>query len=992
MKRMLHLLAVLACWCGLYAQSPGGVGTPQLWFQTKPQVDTNLKGYYRWQDMSGNGQVLRYYHASGAAYGSEFMNTVVRYYNGFPALNLDFGNNLQNREVLLPYTSLSQATFFGVFAPSNYFNREVMLFGLNGGRAGQGVFIGSDKIYPSIESGKQPLDYGKEEGMDLLFENGEELNLNYYREKSMRIVSYYRSLPPVTSLWGEREQSTLTFNTTYLASNRNNTSTFSIPAASNLKFYGYIPEIIAYSRLLTPAERRKVDTYLAIKYGLSLPVSYIGSNDRLIWDIEANGTFNHRIAALLRDDDSGLCLREATTSYQDQPYYSDVYDYYNGNDPYQRSSFYRLLVMGRAHGNSMKNGDYLVWGDNNEPVSNATAELVAGIKTMPRHWLVHTNIETRPKDTLAFDTLDMQVQEVSPHCYQLTRAVNVSKSEWKTRSPLKGKNGYLSARFSHSSSYRCPFEITFGGEDYSYGYRLHTNGYLYKWINGTLTAPALALNTAKIEVEKDGKLIFLRVNGVRQPTFDILIPEENAEKDYYGRIVMEKSTAVAATLSEVRHGGFIDTGNKVELSYTLAPEFASYANAALKKAFLIIDRSGSGEFRSGDLEYIPLDEVDATRRKLIFNHVFWDTDGNGKDVFTFGYKPGSIVAEVLPEDPSCLHSLAQQDGNIRIIMKSGIKGYAYTLSNTESGESRIKEYFNDTIRIDSLYPGNYNLEIKEIGGTNFYQNPEVTTAQALAVTSTRFTTTTNAYLEWIAADTTTSATVAFMHYSRASGASVANATFDNGVRIEGGALYAIINKIQEAEPFAEIRPGDRIRIERYSNQLWFVVNGEQLTQRIVPTSGYIYGVVRVDNPEGELTNMKWNRINTGTVWSRTASLLTEVSTEDKVSIPIALQAPCDIPQKETEPEIPILPRMTEEGVRLEIEQTTDYSVKARMVLDKPEPVSFLIYNMQGALVRKAERKEPATIQEADLRTGMPGVYIVKALTESGEWTKEILIK
>lgn len=51
-------------------------------------------------------------------------------------------------------------------------------------------------------------------------------------------------------------------------------------------YNGIVPEVILFSRFISPVERQKVESYLALKYGISLnqefPASYLNSNGEII--------------------------------------------------------------------------------------------------------------------------------------------------------------------------------------------------------------------------------------------------------------------------------------------------------------------------------------------------------------------------------------------------------------------------------------------------------------------------------------------------------------------------------------------------------------------------------------------------------------------------------------------------------------------------------------------------------------------------------------
>ncbi|MFN4947020.1 MAG: beta strand repeat-containing protein, partial [Chryseotalea sp.] len=67
-----------------------------------------------------------------------------------------------------------------------------------------------------------------------------------------------------------------------------------------------IGEMIIYDRSLTPAEVIQVESYLAIKYGLTINHNYVSSAATTLWDLTANAGFNTRITAIGLDAGSGL--------------------------------------------------------------------------------------------------------------------------------------------------------------------------------------------------------------------------------------------------------------------------------------------------------------------------------------------------------------------------------------------------------------------------------------------------------------------------------------------------------------------------------------------------------------------------------------------------------------------------------------------------------------------------------------------------------------
>ena len=86
-------------------------------------------------------------------------------------------------------------------------------------------------------------------------------------------------------------------------------------------FGGTIGEFILYSRRLTAQERQRIDSYLAIKYGITLnqtlATSYLDSGAAVIWNATANRTYRHNITGIGRDDASALIQKQSRSVQND---------------------------------------------------------------------------------------------------------------------------------------------------------------------------------------------------------------------------------------------------------------------------------------------------------------------------------------------------------------------------------------------------------------------------------------------------------------------------------------------------------------------------------------------------------------------------------------------------------------------------------------------------------------------------------------------------
>ena len=88
------------------------------------------------------------------------------------------------------------------------------------------------------------------------------------------------------------------------------------------RYLGDIPEFILFDAPLSSQQQQRVDSYLALKYGLTLdqttPTDYLASDGTTqMWDADLSSasTYNHNIAGIGRDDDSGLGQVKSRSSF-----------------------------------------------------------------------------------------------------------------------------------------------------------------------------------------------------------------------------------------------------------------------------------------------------------------------------------------------------------------------------------------------------------------------------------------------------------------------------------------------------------------------------------------------------------------------------------------------------------------------------------------------------------------------------------------------------
>jgi hypothetical protein len=137
---------------------------------------------------------------------------------------------------------------------------------------------------------------------------------------------------------------------------------------NNSLFDGRIAEIIVYSDLLTSADREKLETYLGIKYGVTLShnyysTAYDGSNagSTTIFDV-SNGYAND-IAGIGREDNESLVQNKSKSENTDA-----------------------VITIGSA--DDLGDVEYLVWGNDDGALTETATDLPSGISQMlTRKWI-----------------------------------------------------------------------------------------------------------------------------------------------------------------------------------------------------------------------------------------------------------------------------------------------------------------------------------------------------------------------------------------------------------------------------------------------------------------------------------------------------------------------------------------------------------------------------------------------------------------------------
>lgn len=989
--RKYLLLLMTGFVASAYAQSPGGVSGNELWLRAVP-TGHDLQGTYRLADLSGDSLSVRVYNAGGADKGAEFTQSrsAALAFNFHPALSLSAGTS--SKEILVRHSDLSQATVFGVFAPLPATpSADMVLYGLNG-QAGTGTLLTRDKAVRA--TGIEPLDYGNEQGEDLLYTTSDDVTSDRFKETSPRIVTYLKSGSPGHSLWGTGNTSVITLGAAYSSSNNNFTTAFNTSQFGNTKFDGYTSEIIAYGRILTPSERLRVESYLALRHGLTLKGSYLDSQGDLIWDRDEFLPYHHRVTGIGRDDAGGLFQPMSTTSYEEAPNFSALAanDTYHEANSYSLPSSSRLLVIGREYGSPMADRSFTVWGDDGSPLTTYTSQADTLWHIMNRTWCVKTNTSSVPDSTLTRWTSNGLTVSSKGFLDDISQD-NAAANAFAVTPSMQAGTGHI--EFSCPSGHPA-FEAGFcnsGENTCAYGFRINSDGSIRPIVAGTLSSTAVATEAGghRLSLTLDGGFLYLRVDGQGSAARTVTVPASAFSGGMSG-IIRTVSGNAPLVLQGVRTGGIGDTGCQAELSYNLTKnkEFANYSR---RRTVLLIDPTGEGDFESEGLTSVRCSSPDIERGKTVFHNIFWDADGSGTDVFTFAYFDG-IAVDVTPVRSSCVGGTAANDGAIDIDISMGTPVYTYRLE-TDSVVGKGKgtvvasgRFFGDSHRIEGLAPGVYTLSISQGGGNDVHGTGNALYT-AYSHTTRRFT---SGEVQWTVAETGS-------YYRIGAEPSVSEDVTQFGYDVRGDKAYYIIKGYTSLTQGVSIKPGDTLGLRFSGINVIYLHNGKEVHRETAWTLRLWRVCIKYGLEETHITDLTINGTPSDD-FETSGNVFVETPKSDTATFTVSIGSECDATYENSAAKESRALEKAEASAVKDVQAGTGSSVlsvypgdtprtfTARLQQSKPAQASLMVFDAAGHLLTEKEMAADGT----RFSVPAPGVYVVKAVTAEEEYTQKIMSK
>jgi len=188
-----------------------------------------------------------------------------------------------------------------------------------------------------------------------------------------------------------------------------------------MTFDGYCPEMLVYERPLSLTDLWKIETYFAIKYGITLDTSYKGTDEKVLWDIGKRILFHHRVCAIGKDRMGAIAQPFSNTTYEEG---NDAVSYKNSSDGPNRSV---TIGFEKANFDALPDKNFLFWGDDENKEPGFDQKKITGsdpgdkIKLVKRKWLMQNEDGIVQMTTLQLGGGLLEQLKENDQCYLLVK-------------------------------------------------------------------------------------------------------------------------------------------------------------------------------------------------------------------------------------------------------------------------------------------------------------------------------------------------------------------------------------------------------------------------------------------------------------------------------------------------------------------------------------------------------------------------------------------
>lgn len=834
MKNRICLMAVVGAviesFLPLYAENKTGLQTPYVWMRTS-SVSSDPDNNYFWKDLNGNNVKLNLNEQERVNGRSDIYT-----YNFYPSFPFtDDANSLLRIEG----TGLQKATVIGVYGYSSEDDHTEDGFVLNmsnGTDDDETVITKANVIHPSSSSRKS---FGYKD-RNLKAANKDE------QQKSLRIMSYTKSTNP-------RQTVASTFNNISIGGQYVDGVTSKVGSfdaeifkdAEKAKRNMSVPELLVYDKALTNEARLEAETYLALKYGITLDVDYTldeeYGNKGVIWKKD-NYT---RVCGYGRMDSYNFIQPWTTTSERETPLY--LKDTYYKNSFYNKSANENLLVAGRYGEFGDKtlimfadNKSQIKFEESEEKTLSATSESAVNFEQtgeVPQKYIPLKRI-------WKLKNLSQEYSDGEHVSIELPENEGEVEEKFAGSYNIKVKEG-ANATIDNMPAFVNKGEISWVSGALNGDVTVTLGGQVFKFAaSGNISVNGNDVNVRYkrkdlIDVVKKGSVLYVRKNGEIIPSTRV---EQNQTPAEWTMEIASKGKAVELNEFHVMSDNV--NNDYMELCYGMVESMNLYTNG---KIYLLMSDKEDFQDEEANLRIYRMTSKDKTRSKVLFENLDWKTGGEFT-YFTFAVSGDPEEEEVEKEEkeynieltnPICQGSNNSATGKIKVTFPDN-DTYAYTLIGPAGHaiKSSNNQLIRETFEVSYLERGSYKLYITPFDGLfrfNIVEKDGVKPVNNEKISfMSHFNEKSQLSATWTVGD------------AQAYSLSGFTRDFDNinifcGVKIEDGKIYKVENGVITGEGMS-INNGDEVK----------VVGNGQLQAKVYVQNEFAFDIIH-----NEYGNLYW---------------------------------------------------------------------------------------------------------------------------------------
>ena len=828
MKNRICLMAVVGAviesFLPLYAENKTGLQTPYVWMRTS-SVSSDPDNNYFWKDLNGNNVKLNLNEQERVNGRSDIYT-----YNFYPSFPFtDDANSLLRIEG----TGLQKATVIGVYGYSSEDDHTEDGFVLNmsnGTDDDETVITKANVIHPSSSSRKS---FGYKD-RNLKAANKDE------QQKSLRIMSYTKSTNP-------RQTVASTFNNISIGGQYVDGVTSQVGSfdaepfkdAEKAKRKMSVPELLVYDTALTNEARLEAETYLALKYGITLDVDYTldeeYGNKGVVWKKDNYA----RVCGYGRMDSYNCIQPWTTTSERETPLY--LKDTYYKNSFYNKSANENLLVAGRYGEFGDKtlimfadNKSQIKFEESEEKKLAATSESAVNFEQtgeVPQKYIPLKRI-------WKLKNLSQEYSDGEHVSIELPENEGEVEEKFAGSYNIKVKEG-ANATIDNMPAFVNKGEISWVSGALNGDVTVTLGGQVFKFAaSGNISVNGNDVNVSYkrkdlIDVVKKGSVLYVRKNGEIIPSTRV---EQNQTPAEWTMVIASKGKTVELNEFHVMSDNV--NNDYMELCYGMVESMNLYTNG---KIYLLMSDKEDFQDEEANLRIYRMTSKDKTRSKVLFENLDWKTGGEFT-YFTFAVSGDPEEEEIeVNKDPVVTETrpACYSQGSIMITFPDD-DTYAYTLIGPEKNavKSSNEQLISGSYEITDLWEGTFKLYTAPFDGIfrfNIVEKDGVKPVNNEKISfMSHFNEKSQLSATWTVGD------------AQAYSLSGFTRDFDNinifcGVKIEDGKIYKVENGVVTGEGMS-INNGDEVK----------VVGNDQLQAKVYVQNEFAFDIIH-----NEYGNLYW---------------------------------------------------------------------------------------------------------------------------------------